>query len=67
MSKEIILTKKQIRDILGKKADIDYERNYSHYHCWNQGKNPACGQPLKNHKQCCLCDKPYKPKIKPNE
>ncbi len=44
-----------------------YARDYSHYHCWEQVNNedtdleknnfPACGQPLQNHKQCCLCDK----------
>lgn len=33
----------------------DYERNYSHSHCWNQ-TTPACGISLKKHKQCCLCD-----------
>jgi len=38
-----------------------YER-VSHVHCWNQG-TPACGQPLEKHKQCCLCDMPYEPKI----
>lgn len=47
----------------------EYERNHSHYHCWEQVDNedsdkepqdtPACGQPLKNHKQCCLCDTLY--------
>ena len=42
--------------------DLEYERKYSHSHCWNQGKNPACGQPLENHKQCCLCDTVYKPR-----
>lgn len=26
-----------------------------HHHCWNQGKEPACGIPLKKHKICCLC------------
>lgn len=35
----------------------DYE-NYSHSHCWNQ-TTPACGQDLKDHKQCCLCDTKY--------
>lgn len=44
------------------KEDLEYERKYSHSHCWNQGKSPACGQPLKNHKQCCLCDTVYKPR-----
>lgn len=32
----------------------NYER-HSHTHCWNNDKNP-CGIPLKDHKQCCLCD-----------
>lgn len=35
-----------------------YTRHYSHSHCWNQDKEPACGIPLKDHKQCCLCDTP---------
>lgn len=35
-----------------------YERDFSHAHCWIQGKNPACGQKIENHKQCCLCDTP---------
>ena len=56
---EKILSKKEIRDILGDEAEIDYDRNYSHYHCWNQKQPSACGQPLKDHKQCCLCDKIY--------
>lgn len=61
---EKILSKKEIRDILGDKAEIDYERNYSHYHCWHQEQPPACGIPLENHKQCCLCDKEYTPQKK---
>lgn len=36
---------------------VNYERDYSHVHCWNQ-ESPACGQPLEKHKQCCLCDLP---------
>lgn len=33
---------------------VDYERDHSHFHCWQQGKSPACG--LKTgHKVCCLC------------
>lgn len=44
-----------------KEENMEYERNYSHTHCWNQ-KTPACGQPLQNHKQCCLCDTKYSPK-----
>lgn len=40
---------------------MDYERNHSHSHCWNQGKSPACGQSLASHKQCCLCDRSYNP------
>lgn len=27
----------------------------SHSCCWEQGKDPACGQSLESHKQCCLC------------
>jgi len=57
---EEILTKEQIKKLLGKNAVIDYERNHSHYHCWKQSQPPACGQTLENHKQCCLCDTPYK-------
>lgn len=34
----------------------NYERNYSHTHCWDQNEPPACGQPIENHTQCCLCD-----------
>ena len=64
---EKILSKKEIRDILGDKADIDYERNYSHYHCWHQEQPPACGIPLENHKQCCLCDKEYTPQKKQSQ
>jgi hypothetical protein len=55
---EEILTKPEIQKMLGEKAHIDYERNYSHYHCWDQSKPPACGQKLEDHKQCCLCDTP---------
>lgn len=40
----------------------DYERDYSHFHCWNQGKVPACGLPLKTHKICCLCAIPKRVK-----
>lgn len=61
---EKILSKKEIRDILGDKADIDYDRNYSHYHCWHQEQPSACGIPLEDHKQCCLCDKEYTPQKK---
>lgn len=35
------------------------ESHYSHNCCWNQGKDPACGQALENHKQCCLCPEPF--------
>lgn len=35
----------------------EYE-HISHSHCWAQGKDPACGQKIENHKQCCLCDLP---------
>lgn len=42
----------------------DIVERYSHYHCWNQGKNPACGQPKDKHEICCLCaiPRPLKPK-----
>lgn len=40
----------------------DYDRHYSHFHCWEQAL-PACGQPLSSHKQCCLCDLEYHEKI----
>lgn len=66
---EEVLSKDEIRKRLGDKSHIDYERNESHYHCWNQVDNedndiepletPACGQKLEDHKQCCLCDTPY--------
>jgi uncharacterized membrane protein len=44
----------------------NYERDYSHSHCWNQSKNPTCGQSLESHKQCCLCDLEYKNGYKKN-
>lgn len=33
----------------------NYERDYSHSHCWDNSQNP-CGIPLEKHTQCCLCD-----------
>jgi len=41
-----------------KNQSKEYERNHSHYHCWQQeGENkPACGIPIGKHNQCCLCD-----------
>lgn len=45
-----------IKDLLGENAVIDYEKNQSHYHCWNQKQPCACGIPLEKHTQCCLCD-----------
>lgn len=33
----------------------NYERDYSHTHCWDNKNNP-CGIPLEKHTQCCLCD-----------
>lgn len=49
--------------------EYNYDRDGSHYHCWDQVNNedsdiepedtPACGQPLEKHKQCCLCNVPY--------
>ncbi len=44
------------RSVLNKYPREDYDRNFSHFHCWQQGKSPACGQLLENHVQCCLCD-----------
>ena len=43
---------------------LNYERDYSHTHCWNNeqrnlGGIPPCGQKLEDHKQCCLCDLKY--------
>lgn len=35
---------------------MNYERDYSHHHCWDQKQPPACGIPLDKHTQCCLCD-----------
>ena len=55
---------KQLKKLLGKNSVIDYERNSSHYHCWSQNQPPACGQKLEDHKQCCLCNTPYKPRKK---
>lgn len=34
---------------------MNYERDYSHSHCWDNKDNP-CGIPLEKHTQCCLCD-----------
>lgn len=56
MEKETILSKEEIRKRLGEKASIDYERNFSHYHCWDQKQPSACDIPFDKHKQCCLCD-----------
>jgi hypothetical protein len=36
----------------------NYNRDYSHTHCWNQKQPSACGIPLEKHTQCCLCDMP---------
>lgn len=35
-------------------TDPSPKKDYSHSHCWDQEKS-ACGIPLENHKQCCLC------------
>ena len=54
--------------LLGEMSEMvkgDYDRDYSHTHCWKQEDGPACGQPLENHKQCCLCDTPYSSKKPP--
>ena len=42
----------------------NYERNYSHTHCWNNeqknlGGVPPCGIKVEKHTQCCLCDLKY--------
>lgn len=42
----------------------DYERDYSHYHCWDQDQPPACGIPIEKHEQCCLCDLKPAPHVK---
>jgi hypothetical protein len=39
--------------------ELNYERDFSHTHCWNQSGSSACGIPLEKHTQCCLCDTPY--------
>lgn len=44
-----------LQDILGKNAVIDHENGSSHYHCWHQIP-PACGIPIEEHTQCCLCE-----------
>lgn len=51
--------KENIKKLLGTYANIDYDRNSSHYHCWHQNQPPACGIPLAEHSQCCLCDTQY--------
>jgi len=53
------LLEKKLKELLGEKSNIDYEKSCSHYHCWDQDQPPACGISLENHKQCCLCDTPY--------
>lgn len=50
---------KDAESVSAKEKLMDYERNYSHSHCWQQGLKPACGQSLASHKQCCLCDGRY--------
>lgn len=51
-------------DALGLRAfsegpDTPYHE-VDHNHCWEQGKSPACGIPLKWHVMCCLCAIDYK-------
>lgn len=36
-----------------------YETDFSHTHCWDQKQPSACGIPLEEHEQCCLCPKKY--------
>jgi len=38
---------------------LNYERNHSHTHCWEQDHPSACGIPLEKHTQCCLCEMQY--------
>lgn len=40
---------------MNQKPPLDYERDFSHYHCW-ESKNPPCGQKVE-HLYCCLCEK----------
>ena len=52
-----------LKKLIGDKSNIrqEYGSYMSHYHCWHQNQHPACGIPLENHKQCCLCDTPSTP------
>ncbi len=37
--------------------DKNYERDHSHYHCWQNAPKPSpCGQKIEDHVQCCLCE-----------
>ena len=38
-------------------TEESYERDHSHYHCW-QSSTPPCGQKIE-HLKCCLCQKPH--------
>lgn len=50
--------------VLKKEDKLHWENppNYaamSHSHCWDQDQPSACGIPLADHKQCCLCSTRY--------
>lgn len=42
------------REVRFNEINDDYEFR-SHIHCWHQNQPSACGIPLEEHKQCCLC------------
>ena len=46
-----------LKKLIGDKSNIrqEYGSYMSHLHCFHQDQPPACGIPLENHKQCCLC------------
>lgn len=50
-----------------KAIPVAVEKRYgyaSHSHCWDQKQPSACGIPLEEHEQCCLCDmKPPQPAL----
>lgn len=60
--KAIVFLKKHDK---GRYTKILHYYQTDHYHCWNQGKKPACGIPLEKHKICCLCAIKYKKKSPP--
>lgn len=57
MNPPVEITHTPVSDKVAQQAlKEDYERNWSHTHCWNQEDPPACGISLEKHAQCCLCD-----------